>query len=198
MSNTITNILTINGTEEEVAKVRNYVKGSNGESISFQSFIPMPKRLKGNRKVVVKDCPVPEGMDPITVPDWEYWRIQNWGTVCDAMTIHDEDVEAPNRIIFLTASDTPLAAITTLSQKFPEITFNVIFSDDYVELYCGEYTITGGKVTNKVWYDAIAKIGDLSEDQQMEYYFLTHEYDRNEWKKNEEGRWYNINEMEEE
>ena len=27
----------------------------------------------------------------------------------------------------------------------------------------------------------------------MEYYFLTHEYDRENWKKDEDGTWVNIN-----
>lgn len=197
MSNTITNILTIKGTEEEAAKVRNFIKGSNGESISFQSFIPMPKRLKGNHKVVIDECPDIEGMGPITIPDWEYWRIKNWGTTRDAETIHDEDVEAPNRIIFNTATESPHAAIITLSKKFPKITFNVIFSDSIATYHCGEYTVTGGKVTNNVWYDGMVESDYIPHDQQMEYYFLTHEYDRKNWKKTEKGWWLNINYMEE-
>ena len=198
MSNTITNVLTINGTEEEVAKVRNFIKGSNGEPISFQSFIPMPEGLKGNHKVEVKNCPLPKGMDPITIPDWQWWRIQNWGTIRDAVTVFDVLLDDPNRILFSTASDTPLAAVITLSKKFPEITFHVSFSDDIAALYCGEYTVTGGKVTDKVWYDAISNLGDLSVDQQMEYYFLTHEYDRKDWMKNDEGEWCRISEIGEE
>ena len=51
MSNTVTNILTINGTEEQVAEVRNFIKGSRGKSISLQSIYPMPKKLKGKREV---------------------------------------------------------------------------------------------------------------------------------------------------
>ena len=66
------------------------------------------------------------------------------------------------------------------------------FSDACPELYCGEYTITGGEVTNKVWYDGIAHIGDISVDQQMEYYFRTHEYAREEWKKGEDDKWVYI------
>ena len=91
MSNTISNILTIIGTEEQVAQVRNYIKGSNGESISFQSIVPMPKELKGERMVEIKD--VPEGMKPISVPDWLYWRMQYWGCKWDAEPIRDDAVE---------------------------------------------------------------------------------------------------------
>ncbi len=196
MSNTVTNILTINGTDKQVAKVREFIKGSNNESISFQSIFPMPENLKGEHKVTLRNLPYPPGMKSITVPDWMSWRLKYWGTVKDAETIHDDLVDAPNRILFNTASDTPLQAIAILSLFFPKVTFNVIFSDEQTELYCGEYTITGGEVSNRIWFDAIAKTGNLSVDKQMEYYFRTHEYARNEWKKNEDGEWINIAEEE--
>ena len=189
MSNTVTNILTINGTEDQVAKVRDYIKGSNGESISFQSIVPMPEDLSGEHKVEIKDLPYPEGMKPISVPDW---RLQYWGCKWDAEPIRDEAVDAPNRILFNTLGDTPLPAMTILSMLFPEVTFSVIFCDEYEQLYCGEYTISDGDVTNKVWYDAINHIGDIPVDQQMEYFFRTHEYEREMWKKDENGQWVNI------
>ena len=53
MSNTVTNILTINGTDKQVAKVREFIKGSNGEPISFQSIFPMPEDLKGEHKETI-------------------------------------------------------------------------------------------------------------------------------------------------
>ena len=194
MSNTVTNILTINGTDKQVAKVREFIKDSNGESISFQSIFPMPKKLKGKHMVEQKDLPYPPGMKPISVPDWMSWRLKYWGTVKDAETIHDEAVDAPNRILFHTPSDTPLQAIMILSLLFPEATFNVIFSDAQPNLFCGEYTFSGGEVANLTWFDGIAKTGDISVDQQMEYYFRTHEYDRENWKKNADGKWINIEE----
>ena len=197
MANIVSNILTINGTEDQVAKVRDFIKGSNGESISLQSIVPMPKKLKGKRQVVLEGLPYPEGVDPISVPDWVFWRMTRWGTVRDAEPISDEAVDAPNRIIFNTSNDTPFAAMVALSELFPEVTLNIIFSDEYPELYCGEYTITGGEVTNPEWYDGINHTGDIPVDQQMEYYFRTHEYEREEWKKNEDGEWCLIYEEEE-
>ena len=192
MSNTISNILTIIGTEEQVAQVRSYIKGSNGESISFQSIVPMPEDLSGEHKVEIKDLPYPEGMKPISVPDWLYCRLQYWGCKLDAEPIRDEAVDAPNRILFNTPGDTPLPAMTILSMLFPEVTFSVIFCDEYEQLYCSEYTISDGDVTNKVWYDAINHIGDIPVDQQMEYYFRTHEHEREYWKKNKDGEWFDI------
>ena len=191
MSNTVSNILTINGTEEQVAEVRNYIKGSNGESISLQSIVPMPKELKGKRMVEIKD--LPEGMKPISIPDWMYWRMQYWGCKWDAEPIRDDAVDAPNRILFNTPSTTPLEAMAILSAKFPEVTLQVIFCDQHEDFYCGEYTLSGGDAVDMVWYDVWApEHDDIPIDQVMEYYFLTHEYDRGMWKKDEDGHWCRI------
>lgn len=189
MSNYVTNILTINGTEDQVAKVRDFIKGSNGESISFQSFFPMPKNLKGKRNVSYK-----YGGKTIPVPDWMDWRFKHWGTKWDAEPIRDDAVDAPNRILFNTPDLTCFEAILGLSVLFPEVTFNVIFSDATPELYCGEYTFTGGKMTEYVCYDGLRNtdIGDISVDQKMEYFFRTHEFARDEWKKDENGMWVSL------
>ena len=193
MSNTVRNLLTINGTEEQVARVRNIIKGAKGEPISFQSFWPMPKKLKGKKRVEMKEWPLSSNGKPYTLPDWEYWRLQNWGVIWDAgQPAPGDPFEAPNRILFTTEAETPLMAMRILSVLFPEITFNITFSDNTVQLYCGEYTITGGEVTNKVWFDAISMVGDISVDQQMEYFCRTHEQEREYWKKNEDGKWFDI------
>lgn len=181
MSTLVSNIMTINGSDEQVKKVREFIKGSKGESISFQSFIPMPKKLKGERNVKVK-----VGSRTILVPDWMDWRVKNWGTQRDAMPIEDDAVNAPNRIIFNTASTTPDMAIARLSILFPEVSFNVIFSEESAGTYSGEYTFGNGGI--EIEWSCLTD----DSDEAMEYYFLTHEYDRENWKKNEDGKWINI------
>ena len=199
MSNTVTNILTINGTEEQVAEVRNFIKGSNGESISLQSIIPMPKKLRGKKMIEIKGLSISPDEEPITIPDWMDWRLKNWGPKWDAEPVQDEDDDAPNRIIFYTADVSPLHAMTFLSKRFPALTFHVIFSDEYEDSYCGEYTLTGGEAANVVWYDAwVPEHNNLPIDQVMEYYFLTHEFDRAMWKKDDDGSWYRIKDEQDE
>ena len=184
MCNYVTNILTINGTEAQVAKVRDFIKGSNGESISFQSFFPMPENLTGKRNVNYEF-----GGRTIPIPDWMDWRFKHWGTKWDAMPVEDDTINAANRIIFNTVSTTPDMAIAMLSVVFPEVSFNIIFSDENAGEYSGEYTFTGGgDVVEWNW------LTDDS-DEAMEYYFLTHEYDRENWKKDEDGTWVNINDV---
>lgn len=181
MSNTVTNILTINGTDKQVAKVREFIKGSNNESISFQSIFPMPKNLKGKRNVNYK-----LGSKTISVPDWMDWRFKHWGTKWDAMPVEDDVVNAPNHIIFNTASTTPDKAIACLAVLFPEVSFHVIFSDECAGEYSGEYTFSG--VAEDLKWTCLTD----DSDEAMEYYFLTHEYDRANWKKGEDGKWVNI------
>lgn len=181
MPNIVANILTINGTEDQVTKVCEFIKGSNGESISFQSFFPMPKNLKGKRTVKVKF-----GSEDLSIPDWMYWRFKHWGTKWDASPIEDDPINASNRIIFNTASTTPDMAIAFLAVSFPEVSFHVIFSDEYPGNYSGEYTFGGGG--KDISWSCLTD----DSDEAMEYYFLTHEYDRKNWKKDEDGKWINI------
>ena len=190
MSNAVTNILSINGTEEQVSKVREFIKGSKGEPISLQSIYPMPKRLKGKKMVELKNYPRPKGMKPISIPDCKDWRWKYWGCSWDAEPIQDDVVEAPNRIIFNTVDSTPLIAMGILSVLFPEVTLHVTYSDEYADQYCGEYAFSGGEVITNVCYNAFApNPASIPTDQKMEYYFLTHEYDRENWKKDEDGQW---------
>lgn len=174
MSNIVTNILEINGTEEQVTKVREFIKGSNGESISLNSIIPMPSGMDNGHK---------SKYNGISLPDDFIWKCENWGTKCDVTAIFEDTT---NRIMFDTVDATPIAAMVYLSCNFPEIPFHVIFSDEYVGLYSGEYYLLCGKVTKDCLYEE-----DFS-DEAMEYYFLTHEYDRENWKKCEDGEWINL------
>lgn len=183
MANIITNILTINGTTEDVTKVREFIKGANGETISFQSFLPMPDDLNGEKDV--------ELMMGISFPDWYVWRVTHWSTKWDAMPVSDEAVDAPNRIIFNTADATPIRALKALSLHFPEVTFHVIFSDEFAGQFAGEYIVTDGEVTKKFWFDVALSKDDVF-DEAMEYYFRTHEYDRENWKKDEDGEWVSV------
>lgn len=186
MCNYVTNILTINGNEKQVAEVREYIKGSCGEAISFPSILPIPENMNGKRKVNVK-----LGSKVFSLPDWMECRIRYWGTTSDAIPIEDNAVKENNRIIFNTASSTPIQAISMLSLLFPEIPFNIIFSDENAGEYSGEYTFEGGELMDAIWFTD-------DSDKAMEYYFRTHEYDRASWKKGEGGKWVNIYEDEEE
>jgi len=176
MANHISNLLTINASEDMVSKVREYIKGSNGEPISFQSFIPEPEGLEG--EVTINVC----GQD-LSIPEWYAWRCDNWGTKWDAW---DSCERSSDCIIFKTANSTPVLAMRNLSQTFPEVSFHITFADEYAGQNCGEYTLLGGEVVDEVFIEY------EDSDRAMEYFFLTHEGEREFWKKDENGSWYDI------
>lgn len=186
MANAVTNILTIHGNEDQIAKVRETIKGKNGEPISFESFIPMPEEYNSNEMVEVTVKGYPK---PLSLPLWYLWRCAYWGSKWDAQFI---DEEVPDGLMFNTPDETPYAAMKTLSKMFPKVTFHVTFSDQCSGFCCGEYTLRNRKAKNTVFLPL-----DYS-DKSMEYYFLTHEYERDEWKKNEAGKWGKIEEEEKE
>ena len=82
-----------------------------------------------------------------------------------------------------------------ISSHFPDVTLDVIFSDEYPGQFAGEYTLSGGEWFKKGFYSENDD-NCISIDQAMEYYFRTHEYDRVNWKQDEDGEWVNINENE--
>ena len=94
--------------------------------------------------------------------------------------------------MFNTPDATPYAAMNALSKMFPKVTFHVTFSDQCPGMLCGEYTLRNGRARNKVF------LAFDDSDEAMEYYFLTHEYARDEWKKNEDGEWVEMDEDEDE
>lgn len=176
MANHISNLLTINASEDMVSKVREYIKGSNGESISFQSFIPEPEGLDGEVTINMY------GHD-ISIPTCFAWRFAKWGPKWDAW---DSREISSGCLFFKTANNTPVPAMKNLSQAFPEVTFHITFADEYAGQYCGEYTLIGGKMVDEVFIEY------EDSDRAMEYFFLTHEGEREFWKKDENGSWYDI------
>lgn len=174
----------MHGNEDQIAEVRETIKGKNGEPISFESFIPMPKEYDSKEMVEVKVEGYPK---PLSLPLWYLWRCEYWGSKWDAQFI---DEEVPDGLMFNTPDATPYAAMNALSKMFPKVTFHVTFSDQCPGMLCGEYTLRNGRARNKVF------LAFDDSDEAMEYYFLTHEYARDEWKKNEDGEWVEMDENE--
>ena len=174
----------MHGNEEQISKVRETIKGKNGEPISFESFLPTPKENNLGKKVRGKGG---GSHKRLSLHNALFWRRENWGTCSEAEFV---DEEVPNGLMFYTISDTPYAAMWTLSTMFPEITFHIIFSSEYAGEYSGEYTFKAGDFLDERFYDCFMEENStITEDEAMEYHFLTHEYARKEWKKDEDGEW---------
>ena len=77
---------------------------------------------------------------------WNRWNIENWGTKWNAYS--QEEIE-PHIIQFETAWSTPVRALESLSEKFPDVEIEVAYADEDIGRNCGRYTIEDGEVTGE-------------------------------------------------
>lgn len=80
------------------------------------------------------------------VQDWWEWSHANWGTKWNA---YSTEYRSDGTIKFETANATPVNAMITLSNKYPEVEINVRFADEDTGYNVGEYTLKEGKVISK-------------------------------------------------
>ena len=119
MPNWISNILTINASDEVVAKIKAEVK-TEGNDFDFETIISVPTELDGQ-----------EG---------HQWRLDNWGTKWNSSEVYNFD----NVFAFDTAWCTPFELMLNLSKKYFDVEFNVRFSDEDFGYNVGEYTLLNG------------------------------------------------------
>jgi hypothetical protein len=118
MPNWVTNILTINASDEVVTKIKEEVKTTEN-GFDFESILPMPIEFED---------------------DWYNWRIENWGTKWNSSEIYVFD----EGFTFNTAWSTPFNLLVGLSKKYPNVEFNVRFSDEDFGYNVGEFTLLNG------------------------------------------------------
>ena len=119
MPNWVTNILTINASDEIVTKIKAEVK-TEGNDFDFETIISVPTELDGQAA--------------------HQWRLDNWGTKWNSSDIYNFD----NGFEFNTAWSTPFELMLNLSKKYSEVEFNVRFSDEDFGYNVGEYTLLNG------------------------------------------------------
>ena len=90
-----------------------------------------------------------QAVDPMPVElsatdiDWLYWRNQNWGSKWDA----DIYVISDNHMEFATANSPAIAALTSLSALFPDVEFQLKYSEPgnafcgIADFFNGEYEL---------------------------------------------------------
>lgn len=175
MPNHVTNILTVNGSQDELI-IDSLFNEEN--KIDFNTFAPMPEELKSVTspvKIITKEERDAEIADyeqrvlngqptytfgntfSITqemsddyiarfgANNWYDWAVKNWGTKWSG---YDAERESPDTVKFLTAWSTPINAIKSLSLKYPEQEFNVRYADEDFGTNVGEYTIIDGELVD--------------------------------------------------
>ena len=140
MPNHITNILTVQGGQEEIDACLAYIVGEKDEDghqrlIDFDKIIPAPKHIfMGNLSSVdeerrgKKHC-------------WYDWSIYNWGTKWNAYQISRDG----NVVRFDTAWNMPDPIFRELSALFPNLTFHVDYADEDIGSNCGTCVYQNGE-----------------------------------------------------
>jgi hypothetical protein len=128
MPNWIRNKLFIHGPTEKVKQCTLDIATDN-EHISFEKIFPRPKDIGD---------------------DWYDWSIQNWGTKWDVSETHEDE---NGYICFDTAWSTPIELINYLSEKYPDLVFEVQYADEDLGNNCGMYKLSNGCELDYVIYD---------------------------------------------
>ena len=82
---------------------------------------------------------------------WYDWRCKYWGTKWDAYEILQADsYENAIDLEFQTAWSTPLQAIATLAEQYPDLTIVVEFADEDLGCNCGAYGYCEGEYWEEV------------------------------------------------
>lgn len=164
MPNHVTNVLTLNGANKKVEEVINALLNEKGE-VDFNVGFPMPKELDGTpspTKIVSQS--EYDAFDPESQPkwmgrgitkqmsndfiqkfgadNWYDWKLANWGTKWggyESARIDEVTFE------FQTAWSTPTKYLEKMSEKFPEVTFEVKYAGEDMGYNVGEYHLLNGE-----------------------------------------------------
>ena len=119
MPNWIRNKLFIHGNSEEVKKCTLDIS-TESEHISFEKILPRPKDIGD---------------------DWYDWSVENWGTKWDVSETFEDEL---GFICFDTAWSTPVEILKVLSERYPDLIFEVQYADENLGDNCGIYSIKNG------------------------------------------------------
>ena len=164
MPNHVTNILTISGPSDLVAKVKSEISSiykEDGEQIhlyiDFHKIAPLPEELKGTTsptRIISQEDYDKQEARGITqemskrftkeygYDNWYDWQRNAWGTKWNAYSQNDME---NGDIKFETAWSTPFNLILLLSKKYPEAEFKVQFADEDFGHNVGEYVCKAGE-----------------------------------------------------
>lgn len=150
MPNHITNRLTINGTDEQVKEVLDFLKSKTTDeegyrrAIDFNNIIPMPEELANTTESNRPDdeAKMAENKKKYGYRSWYDWSLDKWGTKWNAYDIDQYD----NVVIFHTAWAGVPELMSKLAQMFPKVSFDYAFADEDVSYNVGMFEFNGDEL----------------------------------------------------
>lgn len=143
MPNWCSNNLHVEGPKESLDTFETLLKTGEGD-LDFNLFIPYPKRYKALDDIakevtekLKKEAGNPYHIDWSKIPKDGYnqggydWCISNWGTkwnACEASIDRTSDVSMSGW--FDTAWSPPLGVLKAMSEKFPDLKFELNYSEE--------------------------------------------------------------------
>lgn len=137
MPNYVMNRLQLDGENDAVRVVREFIRGDGGCQIDFNKIVPVPPHIyTGNlgeehRKLFGTDT-------------WYDWCPKYWGTKWNAICNNDAEKCTDDTIFFQTAWCGVIKLIYLLACRFPNIIFTYEFADEDFGNNCGKYVIKEG------------------------------------------------------
>ena len=115
---------------------------------------------------------------------WYKWSIDNWGTKWNAYETTTSDVNDENThiIYFQTAWNGVPDIIATLTEKYPDLTFDYAYADEDMGSNCGEGYGEDGEFTFRYV---------PSGDDAMELFIKAWDYDADDFYQDDDGEWHN-------
>ena len=153
MPNHVKNILTIEGSEEDINKVFEFIKSDeeyfakNERSIDFAKITPIPKWVYGSDPSVNGISMEDErkyGRDNCIIG----WRYDNWNTKWNAYD-QEYNPDNPNTIIFNTAWRPVTNLIEKIAWMFPNVIISYSYSDEDLGYNLGEIRLKDTNILSR-------------------------------------------------
>lgn len=188
MPNHITNVVKIlSNSSERAQEVMAAAIDLNGGIFDFNRIVPMPDILRGTNSpnnVNGSKCLEETGYD-----SWYTFSVNEWGTKWNAYSQRNSimlndignDAEENERLVlenikanggyptivrFETAWSTPVQLYSAFSEKFPDVTIEVLYADEDTGYNCGTLMFNAGLPT----YDNSAPAGNSRTPSDDEYW----------------------------
>ena len=104
-----------------VAPVR---KGDNGRTMLYEDAVNLIGPTREATEEEQKE------LDALPYPDWYTWSVEKWGTKWNSYDFGEVSDRARYEFVFDTAWSPPVPVFDELSEKFPQLSFDVAWFDE--------------------------------------------------------------------